>query len=51
MRRQAELLPCGWIGTPQDVANAPLFLASDEARFVNAADLLVDGGRSQVYHD
>ncbi|MFS2214455.1 SDR family oxidoreductase [Massilia cellulosiltytica] len=50
-RRQAALLPCGWIGEPKDVANAALFLASDEARFVNAADLLVDGGRSQVYHD
>jgi NAD(P)-dependent dehydrogenase (short-subunit alcohol dehydrogenase family) len=50
-RRQAEILPCGWIGAPEDVANAALFLASDEARFVNATDLLVDGGRSQVYHD
>jgi NAD(P)-dependent dehydrogenase (short-subunit alcohol dehydrogenase family) len=50
-RRQAALLPCGWIGEPDDVANAALFLASDEARFVNATDLLVDGGRSQVYHD
>jgi NAD(P)-dependent dehydrogenase (short-subunit alcohol dehydrogenase family) len=50
-RRQAALLPCGWIGAPKDVANAALFLASDEARFVNATDLLVDGGRSQVYHD
>jgi NAD(P)-dependent dehydrogenase (short-subunit alcohol dehydrogenase family) len=43
--------PCGWIGAPVDVANAALFLASDEARFGNAADLLVGGGRSQVYHD
>jgi NAD(P)-dependent dehydrogenase (short-subunit alcohol dehydrogenase family) len=50
-RRQAGILPCGWIGAPEDVANAALFLASDEARFVNATDLLVDGGRSQVYHD
>jgi NAD(P)-dependent dehydrogenase (short-subunit alcohol dehydrogenase family) len=50
-RRQAALLPCGWIGEPDDVANAALFLASDESRFVNATDLLVDGGRSQVYHD
>ena len=28
-----------------------LFLASDEARFINAADILVDGGRSQLYHE
>lgn len=49
--RQAELLPCKRIGEPSEVAYAALFLASDEARFVNATDLLVDGGRSQLYHD
>ena len=31
-------------GVPQDIANAVLFLASDEADFITAADLLVDGG-------
>lgn len=50
-RRQAELLPCKRIGTPEEVAYAALFLASDEARFINATDLLIDGGRSQLYHD
>ena len=30
--------------TPEDVANAVLFLASDEAAYVNAATLMVDGG-------
>lgn len=50
-RRQAELLPCKRIGTPDEVAYAALFLASDEARFINATDLLIDGGRSQLYHD
>lgn len=49
-RRQAELLPCKRIGTPEEVAYAALFLASDEARFINATDLLIDGGRSQLYH-
>lgn len=48
--RQAELLPCKRIGEPSEVAYAALFLASDEARFVNATDLLIDGGRSQLYH-
>lgn len=32
------------LGTPQDIANAYLFLASDEARFVTGAVLHVDGG-------
>jgi NAD(P)-dependent dehydrogenase (short-subunit alcohol dehydrogenase family) len=29
---------------PEDVANAVLFLASDEAAYVNAATIMVDGG-------
>jgi meso-butanediol dehydrogenase / (S,S)-butanediol dehydrogenase / diacetyl reductase len=32
------------IGRPEDVANAALFLASDEAAYVTGTDLLVDGG-------
>jgi NAD(P)-dependent dehydrogenase (short-subunit alcohol dehydrogenase family) len=49
--RQALLLPCRRIGRPEEVAYTALFLASDEARFINATDILVDGGRSQLYHD
>jgi NAD(P)-dependent dehydrogenase (short-subunit alcohol dehydrogenase family) len=49
--RQAALLPCKRIGEPEEVAYTALFLASDEARFINATDILVDGGRSQVYHE
>ena len=33
------------IGTPAEIAAVILFLASDEARFVTGASLLVDGGR------
>jgi len=36
--------PVGRIGQPEDVANAYLFLASDEAGFINGAVLNVDGG-------
>jgi 3-oxoacyl-[acyl-carrier protein] reductase len=36
--------PVGRIGQPQDVANAYLFLASDEASFINGTVLSVDGG-------
>jgi len=37
--------PLGRFGTPEDVANAALFLASDEARFISGTSLVVDGGR------
>ncbi len=50
-RRQTELLPCKRIGEPDEVAYTALFLASDEARFINASDILIDGGRSQLYHE
>ncbi|OON38907.1 short-chain dehydrogenase [Izhakiella australiensis] len=49
--RQAALLPCKRIGEPDEVAYTALFLASDEARFINASDILIDGGRSQMYHE
>ena len=37
-------IPCGRVGEPGDVAPAVLFLCSDEAGYVTAADLTVDGG-------
>jgi NAD(P)-dependent dehydrogenase (short-subunit alcohol dehydrogenase family) len=49
--RQAALLPCKRLGKPEEVAATALFLASDEAPFINATDILIDGGRSQLYHD
>ncbi|MEZ0338888.1 mycofactocin-coupled SDR family oxidoreductase [Mycobacterium sp. pV006] len=36
-------LPIGWV-EPEDIANAVLFLASDEARFITGVPLPVDGG-------
>lgn len=38
--------PMGYMGDAWDVANAALFLASDEAKYVTAAELVVDGGVS-----
>jgi NAD(P)-dependent dehydrogenase (short-subunit alcohol dehydrogenase family) len=49
VREWAEQVPCGRTGEPWDVAYAVLFLASDEARYVNAVELIVDGGLSASY--
>jgi 3-oxoacyl-[acyl-carrier protein] reductase len=38
------LTPLRRFGTPQDIANAALFLASDEAAYITGAALNVDGG-------
>lgn len=39
-----RLSPTGRMGDGWDVANAAVFLASDEARYINGIELLVDGG-------
>lgn len=39
-----KLHPLGRLGTPEEVAKVVLFLASDDASFVNGTSLLVDGG-------
>jgi NAD(P)-dependent dehydrogenase (short-subunit alcohol dehydrogenase family) len=38
--------PMGRMGDAWDVANAALFLASDDARYITGAELIVDGGLS-----
>jgi NAD(P)-dependent dehydrogenase (short-subunit alcohol dehydrogenase family) len=50
-RRAYDLHPPKRIGTPEEVAMTALFLASDEAPFINAACIVIDGGRSVLYHE
>jgi len=44
LKAMVERTPVRRLGEPRDVANAYLFLASDEASFINGAVLSVDGG-------
>jgi len=50
-RRQRRLvhIPPGRFGKAEEMANAALFLASDESSFVNGATFLVDGGITAAY--
>jgi NAD(P)-dependent dehydrogenase (short-subunit alcohol dehydrogenase family) len=41
---RVERIPLGFMGDGRDTANAALFLASDEARFITGAEIVVDGG-------
>jgi NAD(P)-dependent dehydrogenase (short-subunit alcohol dehydrogenase family) len=47
-RRRARV-PIGRLGTPRDVAQAALFLASDEASFITGDMLFVDGGITYAF--
>jgi NAD(P)-dependent dehydrogenase (short-subunit alcohol dehydrogenase family) len=49
--RVMDMHPPRRIGRPEEVAMTAVFLASDEAPFINAACIMIDGGRSVLYHD
>jgi NAD(P)-dependent dehydrogenase (short-subunit alcohol dehydrogenase family) len=50
-QRTYDLDPPKRIGRPEEVAMTAVFLASDEAPFINASAIVIDGGRSVLYHE
>ena len=44
----ASQVPLGRLGTPDEIAKAALFLASDDSSFVTGIELFVDGGMAQI---
>ena len=44
LKSRLERIPVGFMGDGRDTANAALFLASDEARFITGTEIVVDGG-------
>lgn len=51
LRAETDALhPVGRIGRPEEIAWVAVFLASDEARFLTAQNIVIDGGRSVVFH-
>jgi NAD(P)-dependent dehydrogenase (short-subunit alcohol dehydrogenase family) len=47
-RATAAQVPLGRVGTVEDMANACLFLLSDQATFITGTELIVDGGRAAL---
>ena len=44
LKSRLKRIPLGFAGDGRDTANAALFLASDEARFITGTEIVVDGG-------
>lgn len=45
IKQMSASVPLGHLGTADDIANAALFLASDEAGFISGHDLIIDGAQ------
>ena len=46
--QMAGAIPLGRVGTPEEVGNAVLFLASKDASFISGIELFDDGGMAQI---
>lgn len=44
----SKSVPLGRLGTPDEIAKAVVFLASDDSRYITGTELFVDGGMAQV---
>ncbi len=46
IKTMEETVPLGRLGTPRDIANVALFLASDDASYITGTTIIVDGGQT-----
>lgn len=48
VKSEANNIPLGRVGTPDEIAKAVVFLACNDSSFVNGIELFVDGGMAQI---
>jgi NAD(P)-dependent dehydrogenase (short-subunit alcohol dehydrogenase family) len=48
LKSLATSVPLGRLGTPDEIAKAVVFLASDDSSYITGIELFVDGGMAQV---